>query len=766
MNRKNLKNRTANVQAIQRPERRASNFAVDNNPMKHPVSPVLPCLKFGLAALLAIGSLHAAAQVAPPPSKNATAPQVIDDLPANYGADLDAATKAMVERGRYVARLGDCVACHTGNDKSKPLAGGLPLETPFGTLHSTNITPDPKTGIGRYSFDQFDRAMRKGVAADGHNLYPAMPYPSYARIAPDDMRALFAYLMHGVKPVEQANRPLRMSFPFNQRWGLSVWNWMFLDNKPFQTNATQSAQWNRGAYIVQGLGHCGACHTPRGVGFQEKAMSDAGNTGKHFLAGETVEGWRALSLRNLWTPDDTAQMLKTGRNNHGTVSGNMVDVVQHSTQYMADDDLQAIGVYLKSLPATKYDKPMQVAKGPASVVAPAVAPTSAHAGAGFASAAAAESTVPADIYTSRGGLGYLQFCTDCHRSDGAGVTNVFPPLAGNPVLRSEDPSTLLHITLTGWRSAQTVSNARVLTMPAFARLSDQEFADILNFTRKSWGNATARPISASAVRDMRKQLEVRKLDNSKFETPRLADMLKESNAEQLVLGARLNISTHEMLPRNVGNALNCASCHLNAGTVANGSPYIGISAFFPSYAARAGRVITLEDRINGCFLRSMNGKPLPLDSKEMKAMVAYFDWMKRETRPEDKVEGRGVGKIDQSIVPNVENGKKIYAAQCALCHGNDGEGIRNAGGKWVYPPLWGDESFNIGAGMARTYTAAAFVKRNMPIAFHAGFPLGQGGLSDQEAVDVAEYFTHMPRPDFAGKVKDWPKDKKPADARY
>jgi len=204
---------------------------------------------------------------------------------------------------------------------------------------------------------------------------------------------------------------------------------------------------------------------------------------------------------------------------------------------------------------------------------------------------------------------------------------------------------------------------------------------------------------------------------------------------------------------------------LNAGTVADGSPYVGVSAFFPSYAPRSGRVITLADRINGCFLRSMNGKALPVDSAEMKAMIAYFDWMKRETKPEDKVEGRGVGKIDTKLVPNVANGKQIYTNQCALCHGKDGEGIQNAG-RWIYPPLWGDQSFNIGAGMARTYTAAAFVKRNMPIAFHDNFPLGQGGLTDQEAVDVAEYFTHMPRPDFAAKAKDWPKDKKPFDARY
>lgn len=221
-----------------------------------------------------------------------------------------------------------------------------------------------------------------------------------------------------------------------------------------------------------------------------------------------------------------------------------------------------------------------------------------------------------------------------------------------------------------------------------------------------------------------------------------------------------------MLPKNVGNALNCASCHLNAGTVADGSPYVGVSAFFPGYAPRAGRVITLAERINGCFLRSMNGKPLPPDSEQMQAMVAYFDWMRRETRPGDKVEGRGVGKVSHRIVPAVDNGKRIYAAQCALCHGSNGEGVKDDAGRWVYPPLWGDESFNIGAGMARTYTAAGFVQRNMPIAFHDRFPLGQGGLTDQEAVDVAEYFTHQPRPDFAGKVKDWPKDKKPDDARY
>ncbi|KIL05230.1 cytochrome C [Stutzerimonas stutzeri] len=689
-----------------------------------------------------------------PATAHAQIPQIIDDLPADYAADLTPQQREQVDLGRYVARLGDCVACHTG-DKSKPMAGGLALETPFGKLYSTNITPDKTTGIGGYSFEQFERAMRKGVAADGHNLYPAMPYPSYAKMTAEDMKALYAYLMQGVKPIEQANRPSDMGFPFNQRWGLSLWNWMFLDDEPFKPLEDKGQVWNRGAYLVQGLGHCGACHTPRGIAFQEKTMTSEGGNDHLFLAGETVEGWRALSLRNLWTPEETAEMLKTGRNRHGTVSGNMVDVVQHSTQYMTDADLLAIGTYLKSLPPGKDDLPMQVVQGPGPVITPRQS-----------GGAAKPGDMPIDIFTSRGGLGYLQFCADCHRSNGDGVPNAFPSLAGNNTLQSQDPSTLIHIMLTGWRAPVTQSHARPLTMPSFAQLSDQEIAEILNFTRRAWGRVDARDIKVSDVTSARRQLDAKADSHRPFETPRLAEMLKEKNGEQLVLGARLNIDTARMLPNNVGNKLNCASCHLNAGTVADGSPYVGVSAFFPSYAPRAGRVITLEDRINGCFLRSMNGKPLPITSDEMKAMVAYFDWMKRETKPEDKVEGRGVGKIDQRLIPNTENGKRIYAAQCALCHGDNGEGVKNAKGEMVYPPLWGDESFNIGAGMARTYTAAAFVKRNMPIAFGTHFPLGQGGLSDQEAVDVAEYFSHMPRPDFPAKVKDWPQDKKPADARY
>lgn len=661
--------------------------------------------------------------------------------PAAAVASGDASTRELIERGSYLARLGDCIACHTA-ERGKPMAGGLALATPMGKLYSTNITPDPVTGIGSYSFEQFERAMRRGVVADGRNLYPAMPYPSYAKMSDEDMRALFAFLMKGLAPVSQANKASEMHFPFNQRWGLSLWNWAFLKADAYTPDPSRDAQWNRGAYLVQGLGHCGACHTPRGVGFQEKAMSDAGANGKYFLAGETVEEWSALSLRNLWTVDDTALFLKTGQNRFAAASGVMVDVIHHSTQYFNDDDLKAVATYLQALPRGKDDLPM-VTKPPVSTVG----------------------AVPSDMFTTRGGLGYAQFCADCHRADGGGVKEVFPPLAGNPALMANDSSTLLHIMLTGSATAQTATHQRVWTMPGFSRLRDSELAEILNFARSNWGR-NASPITASDVRKMRATLNAKDTDPSSFDTPRVADILAAPNASQLVRGMRLNTETKALLPGNVGNSLNCASCHLNAGTVADGSPYVGISAFFPSYAPRAGKVITLEDRINGCFRRSMNGKPLPLDSADMQAMVAYFNWMKKETKPEDKVAGRGVGKVDPSIKPNVDNGKLIYAARCAVCHGTNGEGVQNANGQTVYPPLWGSDSFNIGAGMARTYTAAAFIKRNMPIASHGKFPLGQGGLSDQEAVDVAQYMTHQPRPDFPDKLKDWPKDKRPADARY
>lgn len=647
---------------------------------------------------------------------------------------------SLVERGQYVARLGDCVACHT-SPKGAPMAGGLELKTPFGTIYSTNITPDPATGIGNYSFAQFDRAMRKGLAADGHNLYPAMPYPSYAKMTREDMQALFAYLNFGVAPVVQANRVTDMAFPFNQRWGLSLWNMVFLDDKSFLPDPKKSVEFNRGAYIAQSLGHCGSCHTPRGVAFQEKAMDHIGGSGKHYLSGFTIEAWHAVNLRSLWTPDDIVSLLKTGRSQYGTAAGSMTEVISHSTQHFTDGDLSALAAYLHALPSGE-----STSTAPKRPAAPALATENA-------------------LYNTRGGLGYVQFCATCHRRDGRGVGNVFPTLAQNDSVQAKDPTTVIHLALSGWQSAVTQSTPRTFGMPSYATLSDAELADILTFVRTQWGNR-GEPVSSRQVARVRAELKLQKLAGTETKTPRFAALLQERQAPQLVQGMRLMTETRQLLPKHVGNDLNCSSCHLNGGTVAKGSPFLGVSAFFPSEAPRAGKVINLAERINGCFRRSMNGKPLPPDGAEMQAMVAYMGWMKGEYREGDKVPGRGVALIDRSLVPDTVNGRKIYDQHCAVCHGANGEGQVDAGNSPVFPPLWGQRSFNIGAGMARTYTAAGFVKANMVMGHGQTFPLGQGNLSDQDAVDVAEYFSHMPRPDFPDKVKDWPKGKKPVDARY
>ena len=253
----------------------------------------------------------------------------------------------------------------------------------------------------------------------------------------------------------------------------------------------------------------------------------------------------------------------------------------------------------------------------------------------------------------------------------------------------------------------------------------------------------------------------------KLAPPHIADIPNDDNGKQILLGRRLLADTKKLLPNNVGAELNCDSCHLNGGNVPFASPYLGMSVNYPRDNPRAGRSVTLEERVNGCLLRSMNGKPLPIDSPEMKAMIAYFNWLSAGLPRNAKVEGAGIGKVDNNLVPDPVHGKELYEAKCAECHGTNGEGLKNARNEFVFPPLWGDESFNIGAGMARTYTSAAFIKNNMPIAHGLNAPLGQGGaLSDQDAVDVAEYFTHQPRPDFPPKVKDWPNGGKPKDARY
>lgn len=249
--------------------------------------------------------------------------------------------------------------------------------------------------------------------------------------------------------------------------------------------------------------------------------------------------------------------------------------------------------------------------------------------------------------------------------------------------------------------------------------------------------------------------------------PQDTAILDEPNADEIFYGKRLLNETRRLLPQNVGASMNCNSCHIAEGKIPLGDPYINSYNFYPRVMPRAGREIDLTDRINGCFQRSMNGKPLDRESPEMKAMLAYMKWLSQNTPKAQKVDIQNAGKIDESLVPNPARGEQIYHAQCATCHGDNGEGMKDSRGDIIFPPLWGDESFNIGAGIARTYKAAAFVKYNMPMGIQTKGLWGHGNvLSDQDAVDVAEFFTHQPRPDFAKKVNDWPNGKKPKDARY
>lgn len=252
-----------------------------------------------------------------------------------------------------------------------------------------------------------------------------------------------------------------------------------------------------------------------------------------------------------------------------------------------------------------------------------------------------------------------------------------------------------------------------------------------------------------------------------YHAPSAEEIAGLGNAESVKLGRRILNETARLLPDNVGNDLNCNSCHMAEGKRPFGNHYFNTGGgAYPRYMPRPGKVIGLAERVNGCLQRSMNGKPLPKDSPQMRAMLDYMAWLSTPVPPGARVAAPGEGPIDTSLAPDPIRGRVLYAAQCATCHGDNGEGRRDASGDIAFPPLWGEYSFNIGAGMARLYKAAAFVKHNMPPAATREPPLGQQVMPDQDAVDIAGYFIHQPRPDFANKAKDWPRDPKPRDARY
>lgn len=403
-----------------------------------------------------------------------------------FGSNAIAAQSDLIQRGAYLARLADCVACHTASG-GKPFAGGLKMETPIGGIYSSNITPDPKFGIGRYSYQDFEKAVRHGITPSGSTLYPAMPYPSYARVSDQDVQALYAYFMNGVAPVAQANKPVDIPWPMSMRWPLTLWRKFFVPEYMAPAVAPASEQLLlRGAYLAEGLGHCGACHTPRSVTMNEKALS---NADKRFLAGGApIDGWVATNLRGdhrdglgSWSAEEITAFLRNGRNSRASAFGGMADVVFNSTQYWSDADLSALASYLKSLP------PIDPASKP-GVYDPTVS-----------------------IELRKGDLSrtgaqiYLNRCAGCHRSDGAGYNRVFPALGGNPVVQAHDATSMVHIVLVGAKVPATATSPSSFSMPGFASsMSDQEVADVVNFIRNSWGNQAAKVTAKDVTRERHK----------------------------------------------------------------------------------------------------------------------------------------------------------------------------------------------------------------------------------------------------------------------
>jgi mono/diheme cytochrome c family protein len=391
----------------------------------------------------------------------------------------------LIRDGEYIARVSDCVACHS-TPESAPFAGGLRMATPMGNIYATNITPDKKTGIGHYSLNDFDKAVRHGIARDGHRLYPAMPYPSYIKLKDEDIRALYTYFMHGVKPVDQPNRESEIPWPLNMRWPLAFWNSVFLDTNSGKGTSGPDSAWERGAYIVEGPGHCGSCHTPRGIAFNEKGM-DASS--EHFLAGALLDGWYAPSLRGdtntglvRWSEDDIFRFLKTGRNQHGVVFGSMAEVFNNSTQFMQDDDLRAVAHYLKSLPSGSNNSSEAWQYDESSSNKLALSERAKHPG--------------AQTFMAR--------CGSCHGADGRGQAPWIPPLAGATSMMVNDASAI-NITLNG--SARVVADGMpdAYRMPPFRKqLSDNEIADVLSFIRSSWGN-NGENVTQESVSELRER---------------------------------------------------------------------------------------------------------------------------------------------------------------------------------------------------------------------------------------------------------------------
>ena len=377
---------------------------------------------------------------------------------------LTNAPAELIERGQYLAKASNCVGCHTQPGKPE-FSGGRAIPTPFGEVISSNLTSDAETGLGHWSKDDFWQALHNGKSRDGRSLYPAFPYPSYNLMTRDDSDALFAYLQ-SIPAVKQVNPPHRLRFPYNSQLALNIWRTLYFRPTSFTSDDSQTDDWNRGAYLVNALGHCAACHTPRGA---------LGNYKKrHQFAGTTIEGlgWDAPPLTNgAMSEHQQEQMvilLKTGINERDVLSGPMAEVVKHSLQYLKREDLASMVKYLAGLPAVNKTDERTFALDEESL--------------------------------SLGKAVYEKHCADCHGENGQGEPYRYPALADNSTVNSPSPRNAIHSLLFGGYGASTAGRPRPYGMPPFAQdLSDTEAAAVLSYIRSAWGN-TAGAVNAVKIR--------------------------------------------------------------------------------------------------------------------------------------------------------------------------------------------------------------------------------------------------------------------------
>jgi len=388
-------------------------------------------------------------------------------------ADPDGQAFDRIEKGHYLTTVADCFACHTALNGGKPFAGGRPIETPFGSITSSNITPDNETGIGAWSDQQFDDAVRKGVRPDGSRLYPAMPFPAYTKMTRDDVLAIRAYLAT-VEPVSQPVRANTLPFPFNIRLAMRAWDAMYFTEGEFRPDSQQSPAWNRGAYLVQGPGHCTACHTPKSFLGGDKTRDN--------LRGFNLQGWFAPDITGdagqglgQWSEADIASYLKTGHNRITAATGPMAEEVVNSTSRYDDDDLHAIATYLKSLPGQQ----------------------------------AAGAAQPEQSTMIAGEAIYRDQCSACHGLDGQGVAMLFPSLVQSSLAHASDPTSAIRLVLRGARSVATKAEPTAPGMPSFGwQLNDAQVAAVLTYIRNAWKTAAA-PVSSDAVGNARHRLSTR-----------------------------------------------------------------------------------------------------------------------------------------------------------------------------------------------------------------------------------------------------------------